>query len=102
MGDHSLGGNPDVGSHLPAFPSRLGVETVTKMVEVFSQFALDMHDGLAEDEPDTALLFEDEVNYIELNIISAYSYFVSILLFVFTVDGITFYDQGLIAVFLLY
>lgn len=72
MGDQSFCGTPDIGSHLPAFPSRLGVQAVSKMVDVFSQFTLDMQDGPAEDEPDSALLFEDEVNitYINNNILT--------------------------------
>lgn len=62
MGDQSFCCSPDIGSHLPAFPSRLGVQAVSKMVEVFSQFTLDMQDGPTEDETDSALLFEDEVS----------------------------------------
>ena len=51
---------PKNSSYLLAFPGHLCAEAVTKMVDVFSQFSLDMQDGLAEDEPDSALLFEED------------------------------------------
>ena len=56
-----VGINPNSDSYLLAYPSRLCAHAVTKMADVFSQFTLDMHDAMAEDEPDFELLFEEEV-----------------------------------------
>lgn len=54
------GAHLDGGSYLLDFPSRLCAHTSTKMVDAVSQFSLDMHDGLAEDQPDSILLFEED------------------------------------------
>lgn len=55
------GGVPlESSSCLLDLPSRLCAHSSAKMVDAFSQFSLDMHDGQADEQPDSILLYEEE------------------------------------------